>query len=252
MDKITKLTELKKLLDDGLLTQEEFDKYKSELLIGKTENQKDESKVNERLKSENDNSQENTNQQKEKIIISSEEKKTENDYVQSLNSSQTNHSYGRYILGILLFVGFIGITSYNFYFKEKWSKESKENGHMDQLIHESSASDRGSNDSKTQTNYSNNSEVKMEKEEKVEIVDIQGIPFDEINPRIMYEPDPKALHPDWKDSELGGSSITFDAKKKIINSKGIFLCGDLISTRGEIIGGGPFYVVYSEWDFGTY
>lgn len=131
MDKITKLTELKKLLDDGLLTQEEFDKYKSELISGKTENHKDEPIINETDKSENVISAENNIEKKVNNTNSDEEKKVAREYVQELNSSQTNHSYGRYIIGILLFVGFIGITSYNFYFKEKWENEQKntlENG----------------------------------------------------------------------------------------------------------------------------
>ena len=123
MDKITKLTELKNLLDDGLLTQEEFDRYKSELISGKTENQKDEPIANESVKSENVSSIQHTIEQKASNTKSGDEKKVEKEYVQELNSSKTNHSYGRYILGILLFVGFIGITSYNFYFKEKWENE---------------------------------------------------------------------------------------------------------------------------------
>ena len=78
---------------------------------------------------------------------------------------------------------------------------------------------------------------------------MQGVTFDEINPRILYKPDPKALHSEWKERELSGWGGTFVAKKKIINSKGVFLFGDLYSTRGDLIGGGPFYVIYSEWDF---
>jgi hypothetical protein len=131
MDKITKLTELKKLLDDGLLTQEEFDKFKSKLIYGSIIAEDDTINAKETFESDFSNSHDNSNEQKENQRAVVNEEKTEKDYVQELNSSPTNKSYGRYILSILLFVGFIGVTSYNFYFKEKWANEQKsalENG----------------------------------------------------------------------------------------------------------------------------
>ena len=87
MDKITKLTELKKLLDNGLLTQDEFNNFKSELIMGN---------------------------------------QFENNYVDDLNSTQTNHSLGRYLLLVLLFLGLLAVTSYIFYFKDEWKRESED------------------------------------------------------------------------------------------------------------------------------
>ncbi len=193
MDKITKLTELKKLLDNGLLTQDEFNNFKSELIMGN---------------------------------------QFENNYVDDLNSTQTNHSLGRYLLLVLLFLGLLAVTSYIFYFKDEWKRESEDKEEVYEL-------------KRNESNFDSESKL----EQKEEVVDMQGVTFDEINPRILYKPDPKALHSEWKERELSGWGGTFVAKKKIINSKGVFLFGDLYSTRGDLIGGGPFYVIHSEWDF---
>ncbi len=134
MDKINKLSELKNLLDNGVLTQEEFDKIKADLISGK----KDDSVVEPIAENESMNT--NAQQVVEEVFVDKNErenskilqdKKSEKDYVKDLEETKTNHSYGRYILSIILFVGFVGVTSYNFYFKEKWAKEeqiAKENG----------------------------------------------------------------------------------------------------------------------------
>jgi hypothetical protein len=128
MDVITKIIELKKLLDDGLLTLEEFNRYKSELIAGNSEIKKSETKINEKIPAENISSAGNTIAQKVNFTNNkAEDINAKNRYVKDLNHSQTNHSYGRYILVISLFLVFIGFTSYNLYFKEKWAKEERNN-----------------------------------------------------------------------------------------------------------------------------
>ena len=87
-------------------------------------------------------------------------------------------------------------------------------------------------------------------ENSIENVYIQCVPFDDgIDPRILSMPDPNALHPEWKGAGFVGSSYTFVAKKRIINTKGVFFYGDLFSPRGGLMGGGPYYVICSEWDY---
>lgn len=76
-------------------------------------------------------------------------------------------------------------------------------------------------------------------------IDLQCTPID-YNPKILSGADPKLIHTDWKESEVG-TSWTFFATKKIINTNGIFLYGDLISPRGGIITKGC-YVINSEWE----
>jgi len=123
MDKISKLSELKQLLDDGLLTQDEFDKIKTEILSGKKLNSTNEKPSNY---SDSINTSSNEKKIEQPSDISNEETfDSGKKYVQELEEIKTSKSYGRYILSILLFIGFIGITSYNFYFKEKWANEDK-------------------------------------------------------------------------------------------------------------------------------
>jgi TonB family protein len=137
MDKVTQLLELKRLFDNGLLTKEEFDKVKVDLIS----QQMDSSIV------QNNDAAESTNTHGkqeviEKIVDRNEkdisdvevDKSSEIDYVKNLEDLKTNHSYGRYIIGILLFIGFVGVSSYNFYFKEKWGKESEESGQTEESM----------------------------------------------------------------------------------------------------------------------
>lgn len=87
-------------------------------------------------------------------------------------------------------------------------------------------------------------------ENSIENVNIQCVPFDDgIDPSILFMPDPNSFHPEWKGAGFVGSSYTFVAKKRIINTKGVFFYGDLISPRGGLMGGGPYYVICSEWDY---
>lgn len=107
MDKITKLTELKKLFDDGLLTKEEFDKYKSELISGSIDNLPNKSKSQETVIEEKTIVEENTIDSTSNVVEEDKTAKiqTEKKYDKELNSSQTNHSYWRYILAIAFFLG---------------------------------------------------------------------------------------------------------------------------------------------------
>ena len=66
------------------------------------------------------------------------------------------------------------------------------------------------------------------------------------NPKILSSPNPKSIHPDWKESKVG-ESWSFFSSKKIENTDGVFLFGNLISPRGEAITKGC-YIIYSEWD----
>jgi hypothetical protein len=109
MDKITKLKELKQLLDDGLLTQEEFDTFKSGLISGSTENKNNDSKSTETVVEEDKTA---------KI-------QTEKKYIKELNSSQTNHSYWRFILAIAFFLGGGYYIFYHFALKNSNNDEQK-------------------------------------------------------------------------------------------------------------------------------
>jgi hypothetical protein len=127
MDKISRLKELKQLLDDGLLTQEEFNKYKSELIDGDIKNHNDEVKTFNTSIEGNIGKEENLDNLNASFI---EQKKTkdqqsEKKYVQDLSSSKTNHSYGRYILAILFFVVGGFYIFYHFVLKDKWANIDK-------------------------------------------------------------------------------------------------------------------------------
>ncbi len=123
MDKITRLTELKKLLDDGLLTQEEFDNYKTELISVKSEENKFQQK-NVVIETETTKVEENTIIENEaKTTDKQQDEKSQKEYVKKLNDTKTNHSYGRYILAIAFFLGGGFFIFYHFVLKEKWSNE---------------------------------------------------------------------------------------------------------------------------------
>ncbi len=112
MDKIRKLLELKKLFDEGILTIEEFDKAKNDL-IG----------------SENDKYVTSKIEKDEKIHPKvTEETSYQKNYAQKLNAVKTSPSYLGYFFRGLIFLGFLAVTSYNFYFREKWANESTVNG----------------------------------------------------------------------------------------------------------------------------
>ena len=66
------------------------------------------------------------------------------------------------------------------------------------------------------------------------------------NPKILSSPNPKSIHPEWKESEVG-TSWSFFSTKKIDNKDGVFLFGNLISPRGGVITKGC-YIIYSEWE----
>lgn len=127
MDKITRLTELKKLLDNGLLTQEEFDNYKAELISNKSEgNEFQQENVvieTESTKVEENTIIENENENETKTIDKQKDEKSQKEYVNKLNDTKTNHSYGRYILAIAFFLGGGFFIFYHFVLKEKWSNE---------------------------------------------------------------------------------------------------------------------------------
>ena len=127
MDKITKLKELKQLLDDGILTQEEFDKFKSELISGSAENLTNESKSKEIVLEEKITVEENTIDSNASKVEQDKTAKIESEkkYVEELNSSQTNHSYWRYILAIVFFLGGGFYILYHFVLKDKWANEDK-------------------------------------------------------------------------------------------------------------------------------
>ncbi len=133
MDRVSKLTEIKKLLDDGLLTQEEFDKFKSELLGIQSEDAKD-TKEDDSTKNHSDNQvvSESTEQEKHSKDLKNE---IEKDYAQELNSIQTSHSYWRYILAIAFFIGGGFYIAYKLHFKEKWAQETTEKQNLDEDSH---------------------------------------------------------------------------------------------------------------------
>jgi uncharacterized protein (TIGR02145 family) len=133
MDIVSKLTELKKLLDEGLLTQEEFDKFKSELLGIQSEDAKD-TQEDDSTKNHSDNQvvSESTEQEKHSKDLKNE---IEKDYAQKLNSIQTSHSYWRYILAIAFFIGGGFYIAYKLHFKEKWAQETTEKQNLDEDSH---------------------------------------------------------------------------------------------------------------------
>ena len=69
------------------------------------------------------------------------------------------------------------------------------------------------------------------------------------NPKVLSASHPDSLHADWKDSEVGLAWSLMDAKK-ITNSNGEFLVGNLVSPRGGTLTNGPYYVIFSEWGCG--
>jgi hypothetical protein len=77
------------------------------------------------------------------------------------------------------------------------------------------------------------------------IIKLDCAPID-YNPKILSGPNPKSIHPKWKESEIG-ESFSFFSTKKIENKDGVFLFGNLISPRGAVIEEGC-YIIYSEWD----
>jgi hypothetical protein len=127
MDKLTRLKELKQLLDDGLLTQEEFDKFKSELISVSAEKQNNDSQMPETSNEENITIEEKTIDSKVSHIeqVNTESIESEKKKIEELNSSQTNHSYWRYILAIVFFLGGGFYILYHFVLKDKWANEDK-------------------------------------------------------------------------------------------------------------------------------
>lgn len=77
------------------------------------------------------------------------------------------------------------------------------------------------------------------------IIKLNCAPID-YNPKILSSPNPKSIHPEWKDNEVG-TSWSFLSTKKIENKDGVFLFGNLISPRGGVITKGC-YIIYSEWE----
>jgi hypothetical protein len=77
------------------------------------------------------------------------------------------------------------------------------------------------------------------------IIKLNCAPYN-YNPKILSSPNPKSIHTDWKESEVG-ESWSFFSTKKIENKDGVFLFGNLISPRGGVITKGC-YIIYSEWD----
>jgi len=77
------------------------------------------------------------------------------------------------------------------------------------------------------------------------IIKLNCAPID-YNPKILSSPNPKSVHPDWKESQVG-TSWSFFSTKKIENKDGVFLFGNLISSRGGVITKGC-YIIYSEWE----
>ncbi|MBE8721261.1 glutathione S-transferase family protein [Sphingobacterium pedocola] len=67
------------------------------------------------------------------------------------------------------------------------------------------------------------------------------------NAKVLSQPNPTSIHPDWEQSELGKSWSLF-ATKKINNKDGIFYEGDLVSPRGGKMENGPYYFIASEWE----
>jgi TonB family protein len=124
MDKLTRLKELKQLLDDGLLTQEEFDKFKSELFSVSAENQNNDSQIPVTSNEENITVEEKTIDS-EVFQVNTENIESEKKYVKELNSTQTNHSYWRYILAIVFFLGGGFYIFYHFVLRDKWANEDK-------------------------------------------------------------------------------------------------------------------------------
>jgi hypothetical protein len=77
------------------------------------------------------------------------------------------------------------------------------------------------------------------------IIKLNCAPID-YNPKILSSPNPKSIHPEWKEGEVG-TSWSFFSTKKIENKDGVFLFGNLISPRGGVITEGC-YIIYSEWE----
>ncbi|TJZ63247.1 hypothetical protein FAZ15_02855 [Sphingobacterium olei] len=74
-----------------------------------------------------------------------------------------------------------------------------------------------------------------------------GLAPKQYNARVLSQPNPRSIHPDWEQSKLGTSWSLF-AKKKITNAHGVFYEGDLLSPRGGKMDKGPYFFIASEWE----
>jgi hypothetical protein len=65
--------------------------------------------------------------------------------------------------------------------------------------------------------------------------------------RILTQPTPNAIHPDWRGSSYVGTAWTFVPKGAPVNgSTGVYAKGDLYSARGGVVNKGIF-ILLSEW-----
>lgn len=119
MDKVTQLLELKRLFDNGLLTEDEFIKAKKKLISNQNIGEAD------LILSTDDNGHGKLTE------ISSQ---VENEYADShltnnggpdneINTVKTSPSYWRYILAIVFFISGGYYIAYKLYFQEKWENE---------------------------------------------------------------------------------------------------------------------------------
>ncbi len=65
-------------------------------------------------------------------------------------------------------------------------------------------------------------------------------------PKILSAPNADSLHPDFKTTQVG-LGWSFLSKKKITNSSGSYLAGDLYGSRGTIVNKSTCYVIFDEW-----